>query len=243
MDFKGKHVWIVGASEGIGRALALELGQRGARLYLSARSADKLASLNQQLGGSHVVLPFDATDISSIEPLLAQIVQLDAVIYMAGEYRPGRIEHMAPADIQQVMAVNLTAPMHIVRAVLPHLRAAKGLIALCASVAGYRGLPNGQPYSATKAGLINFAETLRAEEAPHGVDVRLICPGFVRTRMTAKNDFEMPMIIEPEEAARAIADGLQGTAFEIRFPKIFAAFMQFLRLLPDMLYFMLVKRI
>ncbi|NBX66977.1 MAG: SDR family NAD(P)-dependent oxidoreductase [Proteobacteria bacterium] len=243
MDFKGRHIWIIGASEGIGRALALELGKRGAKLILSARSTDKLEALNAQLDDNHTVLPLDVTDVHSVQQAIGKIQNLDGLIYMAGEYRPGPICEMTANDLSQMMLVNFTAPADIVRTLLPHMRASGGLIALCASVAGYRGLPNGQPYSACKAALINFTETLRAEEARNGIDVRLICPGFVRTRMTEKNNFRMPMMIEPAEAARAIADGLQGTAFEIHFPKIFTCFMKLLRILPDGLYFALARRL
>lgn len=243
MDFKGRHVWIIGASEGIGRALAVELAARGARLSLSARSTEKLETLNAQLGGGHTVLPLDVTDTPSVESAAGQLQQLDALIYMAGEYRPGRIAHMEKSDLDTTVAVNFTAPVAIVHAVLPKIRASGGLIALCASVAGYRGLPNGQPYSACKAALINFAETLRTEESGNGIDVRLICPGFVRTRMTAKNSFHMPMMIEADEAARAIADGLQGSAFEIHFPKAFTYLMKLLRILPNALFFALARRI
>lgn len=243
MDFKGKHIWVIGASEGIGRALAHELHGRGSRLILSARNVDKLAALNAEFDGIHTILPMDAARTDSIQSAIDQIDQLDGLIYMAGEYQPGRIGDMSVDDLNQTMAVNFMAPVHIVRTILPRMRASGGMIALCASVAGYRGLPKGQPYSASKAALINFAETLHAEESTHGIDIRLICPGFVRTRLTRKNDFYMPMIIEPGAAARAIADGLQGTGFEVHFPKRFTYVMKFLRVLPDILYFKLAKRI
>jgi short-subunit dehydrogenase len=92
-------------------------------------------------------------------------------------------------------------------------------------------LPEGQPYSATKAAIINLAESLHAEEGHH-IDVKLISPGFVRTPLTDKNDFAMPMIIEPDQAAIAIADGLLSKRFEIHFPKRFTMLLKLLRALP-----------
>ena len=119
---------------------------------------------------------------------------------------------------------------------LPILRSqGYGQLVLCGSVAGYRGLPNGQPYSATKAALINLAESLRAEERV--LDIKVINPGFVRTALTDKNTFKMPMRIEPEEAARIIAEKLQTNCFEIHFPKRFTFFAKLIALLPAWLYF------
>ena len=117
----------------------------------------------------------------------------------------------------------------------------EGQFILCASVAGYRGLPNGQPYSATKAGIINFAESLRAEQT--NLDIKVINSGFVRTPMTDKNQFNMPMMIEPEQAAQAIFSGMKSKKFEIHFPKKFSLFMKLLRLMPASLYFKIAQKI
>ena len=130
----------------------------------------------------------------------------------------------------------------MIETVLPLLLAqGGGQITLCASVAGYRGLPKSQPYGATKAGLINIAESLAAE-VPKQIDVRVINPGFVESRLTDKNDFKMPMRISPEKAAKAIADGLNKPGFEIHFPKAFTRIMKLLSYLPNSLYFALMRR-
>jgi short-subunit dehydrogenase len=113
---------------------------------------------------------------------------------------------------------------------------------LCGSVAGYRGLPRSQPYAATKAAIINLAESLRAEGRKFGVDIKVINPGFVRTPMTGKNDFDMPFMIEAGEAALAIANGLLSDSFEVHFPKKFTWLMKILSQLPDWLYFQIVSR-
>jgi len=159
---------------------------------------------------------------------------------MAALYDPSPLSKMDIATTRKMVDVNLMGMFNVVHAVLPLLtKQGFGQLALCGSVAGYRGLPNGQPYSATKAAVINLAETLRLEHPE--LDVRLISPGFVRTPLTDKNDFDMPMMIEPDVAAKALADGLLASGFEIHFPKKFTFLLKLLRVLPNAVYFKLAK--
>lgn len=248
MDYTGKNFWIIGASSGIGEALAHELSARGARLALSARREDALKALAARLGNQHIPLTLDVTRpadiINAAAGVKAAFGRIDGVIVLSAIYAPSSIADMTPESAAEIVNVNLTGALNCAYALLPILRAQKGgLIALCGSVAGYRGLPNAQPYGATKAAIINFAETMRLEEARNGIDVRVINPGFVRTPMTDKNDFDMPMIIKPEEAARSLADQLAGKAFEIHFPKKFTLIMKVLRILPQAAYFWLLSHI
>lgn len=246
-DFRGETIWIIGASTGMGRALALELAARQAVLILSARDAGKLDALCAELGGGpHHVLPMDVTDggqvASAFARLSALTPRLDRVIYMAGTYEPMPFAQMRMDAAATIIATNLTGALDVVLRALPLLKQQKsGQIVLCASVAGYRGLPNAQPYGATKAALINLAESLRIETDASGIDVKIINPGFVRTPMTDKNTFRMPMMIEADQAARRIADGLLGRAFEIHFPRRFTFLMKFLQYLPFPLYRRLVR--
>lgn len=235
-DFKGEHIWIIGASSGIGEALATRLAQGGATLILSARREEELQRLNEALGGGHHVMPLDVGDGEATQQIAQQIAdkvtKLDRVIFLAAIYKPADIQARDVAFTQQLVQVNLTGAILTTYAVLPIFDTQKsGQIVLCGSVAGYTGLPGGQPYSATKAGVMNFTESLHAE-APSYVDVKLISPGFVRTRITDKNTFKMPMRIEPQQAAEAIAKGLKARAFEIHFPKAFTFMVKFLRFLP-----------
>lgn len=248
MDVKGKNIWVIGASSGIGHALAKELSRRGARLVVSARSAEPLEQLAHGLGPQNIALPLDVTDLAAFREAAALLVKafgrIDGVIYMAGTYTPAPLSALTPEDARRIVDVNLMGALNCIGATLPYLRAqAGGLLALCASVAGYRGLPKAQPYAATKAALINLAESLRAEEEAHGIDVRVINPGFVKTPMTDKNDFAMPFLLSPEDAAHAIANGLAGGAFEIHFPKRLSLLLKALRLLPDALYFKIAGRL
>lgn len=248
MQYQGKTIWIIGASSGIGYELAKELHSRGANLVISARTETKLQTLKNDLNESVKVLQLDVIDHSAIEIAVQWFVNnnitIDSVIFMAATYSPARLDHLTPGDIDQQLRINLNAAFYVVHAVLPILKQQQtGQIALCASVAGYRGLPVGQPYSASKAALINLAESLKLECSASDIDVKLICPGFVRTPMTDKNSFDMPMIIEPQQAAKAIADGLLKKRFEIHFPKRFTLIMKLLRIMPDACYFWLAKRL
>lgn len=240
--YKGKHLWIIGASSGIGAALAKELSAQGAQLILSARRKEQLEALNQQLGGHHRVLPVDAGNPYSLISASQTIQKLDSLIFMAALYAPDSSRDNDIQFINQILSVNLGGAFNAVHAVRELFRKqGYGQIALCASVAGYRGLPYGQPYCATKAALINYAESLKVELEDSQIDVKVINPGFVKTPLTDKNDFKMPMLIEPHEAARAIADQLQGKHFEIHFPKRFTYLMKLIDVLPRWLYFPLAR--
>jgi short-subunit dehydrogenase len=235
-SYQDQIIWIIGASSGIGRALAIELAERGANLALSARRHDELETLKAQLGDHHSVFPLDVTDGAMIaqtaEAIVAAQGRLDRVIFMSAAYTPMQLDQLDLTLTKQTIEVNLLGAFNLIHAVLPLLKKQNaGQMALCGSVAGYVGLPDGQPYSATKAAVINLAESLRGE-CPRSIDIKLISPGFVRTPLTDKNNFPMPMIITPERAAKAIAQGLLTTRFEIHFPKRFTLILKLLEILP-----------
>lgn len=242
MGFAGKTVWIIGASEGIGAALARAFAQRGARLILSARNQAALADLARDCGDARV-LPLDLEQPGSLAAAVAGIApgSLDAVICTAALYDPGLVSDLDPEATARLVAVNILGSFDVGRLTPPLLRDG-GQLVLFGSVAGYFGLSVGQPYSATKAAVNNLAETLRIELAPR-VDVRLVCPGFVATRLTAKNHFAMPAIITPDQAALAVIHGLQTRAFELHFPKRFTIWMKLLRVLPYAISLRLTARL
>jgi len=230
---EAETIWIIGASEGIGAALAREWAERGAQLVLSARSRSSLEDLAASLGSEHVALPLDVVDRASIDSAAARIAgigPLDRVVHLAALYDPGKIAELNPETAARIVSTNLTGSFHIAQ-VAPSLLRDGGQLALCGSVAGYIGLPQGQIYSATKAGVINLAESLRAELAGR-IDVRLISPGFVDTRLTRRNDFHMPAMISPEDAARAIITGLNKRRFEVHFPRRLTWGLKLLSALP-----------
>lgn len=244
-DYNGKYIWVIGASSGIGYALALELARRGAILLLSARSREKLENLREQIGDKHHIFPMDIAAHNGVREAIAYIKAnlpcIDSIINLSALYEPGRADEMDIDKTRALVDVNLMGAFYLVHEALPLLHAqGHGQLALCGSVAGFRGLPNGQPYSATKAAVINLAESLRIENP--SLDIKLINPGFVRTPLTDKNDFKMPMIITPHDAAIAIADGLLMRKFEIHFPKRFTFWLKMLRILPNAIYFKIAQK-
>ena len=146
----------------------------------------------------------------------------------------------APARAHHLLDTNLGGAVNTLAVTLPRLLAAGGGIALVSSVAGYRGLPQSLIYGPTKAALINLAEALYLELHARGVNVYLVNPGFVRTPLTAPNEFRMPALIDADEAARAIVAGCERGAFEIHFPRRFTCLLKTLRMLPYALYFPLI---
>jgi short-subunit dehydrogenase len=243
-SFAGSHVWIIGASTGIGRALAIRLAREGAVLSLYARNSETLEDLRRELNGPHAIYPLDVTRADQLEAAAAAQPRIDRIVFLAGQYEPGALADADPHKTRLIVDTNLMGALHTVHAVLPVLRRQRGgQIALCGSVAGYRGLPGGQPYSATKAAIINLAESLRTEESKHNIDIRLISPGFVKTPMTDKNTFPMPMMISADQAADAIATGLKGPNFEIHFPRRMTIAMKILQILPYWLYFKIAGRL
>lgn len=247
-SYQGEVIWILGASSGIGAALARELSKRGATLALSARRKNGLDQLNLELENKHKVFELDVTDtertLRTAQAIRASFDRLNRVIFLAGVYAPMELSALDMAVTKTILEVNLTGAFNLVHAVLPILKAQpiKGQLALCGSVAGYVGLAGGQPYSATKAAIINLAESLEAECGKF-IDIKLISPGFVRTQLTDKNDFTMPYILEPEQAAKAIVEGLQSNSFELHFPKKFTYLLKTLRLLPYWLSLAILRKI
>lgn len=242
MDLAGRRIWIIGASAGIGAALAHALAARGARLILSARDLEALQSLARECGGARVEA-LDLAQPAMLADLAARLATeppLDAVICTAALYDPGRVADLDLAQAEEVVRVNLLGTLAVARH-CPPLLCEGGQLLLFGSVAGYLGLPGGQPYSATKAAVTNLAESLAAELSPH-VDVRLVSPGFVATRLTAKNAFAMPAITSPEEAADAVLCGMARRGFEIHFPRRFTLALKLLRLLPYAVSLRLTRR-
>ncbi len=240
------RVWVIGASTGIGAATAKVLLDAGARVALSARSADKLRDVAGECANA-VVEPLDFTrgaDVAAAwERIRAQWGGVDLVLIVAGTHKELRAWELNEKDSRALLEVNLHAVLNTTAAVVPGLLAqGHGAIGIVASVAGYRGLPKALVYGASKAAVINFTETLYLDLHPRGLGVYLIMPGFVKTPLTDDNDFEMPHLISAEEAAQEIVAGLRAGKFEIHFPRTFTRQLKLLRLLPYRCYFYLVRK-
>ena len=215
-------------------------------MAISARNETALRAISAPGAPPFLVLPLDVTDPASIAAAWARLTQewpaLDRVIYNAGAYEPMGARHFDLAKIERMLDVNLHGALRVLAHVVPAFLARNaGSIALVGSVAGYRGLPSALGYGASTAALIHLAENLQADFAHTGVTAQVFNPGFVKTRLTDKNDFAMPYIITPQRAAEYIVQGLQSGRFETHFPKRFSWVLKLLSWLPYPLYFALLR--
>ncbi|WP_174874724.1 SDR family NAD(P)-dependent oxidoreductase [Vogesella oryzae] len=246
-DWQGQHVWLIGAGHGIGAALARQLRAAGAMLALSGRSEDALRAVAGD--DAHcLVLPLDVTREQDWQQACGQLLQrwprIDLVVMLAGDYRAVRAWQLTPQLARQMVEVNLLGVMYGTAAVMPTLlRQRHGSIALVASVAGWGGMPNALVYGATKAAVNHFAQSLFLDLRPHGIGVHVVNPGFVDTRLTAQNDFAMPALISPEQAASAMLAGLARGDFDIHFPRRFSLLLKLASHLPYRLYFWLAHKV
>ncbi|HYO18946.1 MAG TPA: SDR family NAD(P)-dependent oxidoreductase [Dermatophilaceae bacterium] len=245
MELSGTVVWVVGGSSGIGAAVARELQSRGALVAISARRQDQLEEVS---GRTMLTVVADVTDADAMKAAATRIRDelgpIDVAVLSAGYWKQMTGNQWDSESFNRHVQVNLIGMSNSIAAVLPEMLARhRGVIAGISSVAGYRGLTGSQAYGATKAGQINLLESLRIQVARAGVRVITICPGFVRTDLTATNDFPMPFIIDADTAGRAICDGLERGRTEIVFPIRMAIVMKAARLVPVALWSALWSRV
>lgn len=232
-DLRGKTCWLIGASEGLGRELALVLAEQGMHLILSARSAARLNALCDQIPNA-APLPLDVTDRKAVMEASRQIGPIDMVIYNAGAYDPMAAQDWDTEAILRMSEVNYNGAVHVVGAVIPDFLArGQGDIILIGSLAAYRGLPAALGYGPGKAALRSMAETLRYDLRGTGVLVKLVNPGFIKTRLTAKNSFKMPMLMEPAQAAQHVLGAIRRRRFRTDFPAPFSWVIRAIGILPD----------
>jgi short-subunit dehydrogenase len=245
-DWRDKRVWIVGASSGIGAALAQSLLAAGAHVTISARREPELQAVAASFPKAHVVA-FDSADAKAwpeaMQATLSAMGHIDLVVLGAARYDPTHSWSLNLSDVQKSFDLNVVSVYRALACLVPYfLDRQSGGIALIASISAYTGLPRAIVYGSTKAALNNLAETLYFELAPKGLDVYLINPGFVETPMTSGNDFKMPGLMTPQDAAGCIKSGLQKGRFEIRFPRGFAGTLRLISRLPYRLRFWLLHK-
>lgn len=245
-DWVGRRVWIIGASSGIGAALARQLLEHGAHVVLSARREQQLHAVAAHHPHA-TVIPLDVSDPLAWSGVLDQVSQalgeIDLVVYGAARYDPQHAWALDMQKVHQSYELNVVCAYRAVSMIAPRLIAQRhGAIAMIGSISSYTGLPRAFVYGATKAALQNMAETMYLDLSPKGLSVYLVSPGFVKTPMTQANDFEMPGLMTPEQAAQAILRGMAKGCFEIRFPLGFASILRLVSLLPYRLRFAMVKR-
>ena len=237
-DWIGKRYWLVGASEGLGRALAHQLSRAGVEVIVSARDAARLEEVVAELPGPASAVTIDVSDGASVAKAAAEIGPVDGMIYLAGAYWPMPATQWDTKQAEIMVEVNFTGALRVLGEVIPGMvERGAGHVVLTGSLSAFRGLPGTVGYSSSKAALASLAETLRFDLKGTGVKVQTANPGFIRTRLTEKNDFKMPFILEPEDAAQAMFDHMQTDRFKKSFPRLFSLFFRASQLMPDWLYF------
>ncbi len=248
-DWAAQRVWVIGASTGIGAAVARALFARGALVAVSARKREALESMVASAPpGRGLALPLDVTDAGTVAAAHRTLLQrwgaVDVVLIVAGSYQPMRAWELDLDAAKALFDVNVNGVLNVLASVVPEfLERKSGHVGIVSSVAGYGGLPQALIYGPTKAALLNLAEVLYIDLAPRGIGVHVISPGFVKTPLTDGNEFRMPALISAEEAAEQTLRGLERGEFETHYPKRFTRWLKILRLLPYPLYFPLVRRI
>lgn len=240
-----KTAWIIGASSGIGKALAEKLAQDHWQVAISSRNEQALQAIAASSENIHV-FPLDITQKQDLDQARDAIIQtvgaIDTLFINAGDYTPMPLSEFDPTLFEKLMNINFHGAVNCLDTILPYMKQQKsGEIFITASLAAYRGLPKSAPYNASKAAVLSLAESLHLELKQEGISLRVINPGFVESPLTDKNEFTMPFLISAEKAAEYIVKELPHSNFEISFPKRFAWIMKTLRILPYRCYFALTR--
>lgn len=234
----GKRYWLVGASDGLGAALARRLTKAGAEVIVSARSEDKLRELVLDLDGKGTFQTIDVSDDESVKQAAMAVGEVDGVVYLAGVYWPFGAKAWDADQATAMADVNFTGLVRVMGQVVPEMVARDaGHIVITSSLTGFRGLPGSIGYTASKAGTMSLAECMYADLRKTGVAVQVINPGFIKTQLTDKNDFKMPFIMDPDEAAEIVFKHMRSDSFKKSFPFAFSLVFRLSQFLPDSLYF------
>jgi NADP-dependent 3-hydroxy acid dehydrogenase YdfG len=239
-DWQGKRYWLVGASEGLGREVAFCLSRAGAEVIVSARSEDRLKDLVADLPGNASYVTVDVTDRAAVEAAAAEIGDIDGVVYLAGVYWPMKAQEWDNEKADMMGEVNFLGASRVVGSVITDMVAKNaGHIVLVGSLSGFRGLPGAIGYSSSKAGMMSLAESMQADLRTSPINVQLINPGFIKTRLTDKNDFNMPFIMSPEDAAKEVFEHMNTDHFKKSFPMFFSWVFRLSQFMPDWMYYRL----
>lgn len=245
-----QSILITGASSGIGAALAQEYAASDVYLALSGRNSERLSEVAmacRSAGATVRSSVLDVTDRSSVEAWVAGVdgeQSLDLVVANAGISGGTAAGGEAAEQARAIFRTNVHGALNTVHAAVGAMRKrGQGQIAIVSSLAGFRGYPGAPAYSASKAAVRVYGEALRGELATAGIDVSVVCPGYVRSRMTAANTYPMPMLMDGERAARIIRRGLAKNRARIAFPWPVYAAAWMLGVLPPWLIDPLMARL
>ncbi|MDG1281960.1 MAG: SDR family NAD(P)-dependent oxidoreductase [Pseudorhodobacter sp.] len=236
--WQGKRYWLVGASEGLGLSLARKINAAGAEVILSARSAEGLEKALATMPGRASAEAVDVADMDAVRAAAERIGPVDGVVFLAGVYWPMRAQDWDAEKVVAMCDVNFTGCARVIGAVLPEMvKKGTGHVVITGSLSGFRGLPGAIGYAASKSGVMALAESLYADLRGSGIDVQVANPGFIRTRLTDKNDFSMPFLMEPDDAARHMFELMQTDRFKSSFPRAFSLLFRLSQFLPDWAYY------
>ncbi|MEJ6392891.1 SDR family NAD(P)-dependent oxidoreductase [Gymnodinialimonas sp. 2305UL16-5] len=236
-EWSGKRYWLVGASEGLGRSLAMIMSRAGVELVLSARSADRLEALAADLPGAAHVVTMDVADSASVAAAAEQVGEVDGVVFLAGIANLIKTQDWDADKVEQMFDVNLTGAARVIGQVIgPMVDRDAGHIMVIGSLSAYRGLPGAIGYSASKAGLMSLAESMHGDLRHTNVHVQISNPGYIQTRMQDDNPHPKPAIMTPDKAAQEVFEHMNTDAFHKAFPFAFSLVFRLSRLLPTGLY-------
>lgn len=239
-DWQGKRYWLVGASEGLGREVAFCLSRAGAEVIVSARSEDRLKDLVADLPGKASYVTVDVADRAAVEAAAKQIGEIDGVVYLAGVYWPMKAQEWDNEKADMMGEVNFLGASRVVGSVIKDMVAKNaGHIVLVGSLSGFRGLSGAIGYCSSKAGLMSLAESMQADLRTSPINVQLINPGFIKTRLTEKNDFNMPFIMTAQDAAKEVFEHMNTDNFKKSFPMVFSWVFRLSQFMPDWMYYRL----
>lgn len=241
MKLNGKKYWIIGASEGLGRELAIQLSNLGVELIVSARNEIRLNELSLRTKAK--VIPLDVLDINAVRKAFKAVGRIDGIVYAAGDYTPLNSTVWNIDEVDKMIAINFTGAARVLGLVVPKFIAQNyGHIVMIGSLSGFRGLPNAIGYGASKAGMMHLAENIKADLYKSNIKVQLINPGFIKTRLTEKNNFKMPFIMSAEDAAKHVIRAMRRNRFQTNFPVMFSLIFRMTNFLPAFLYFWLFSK-
>ena len=239
-NWQGKRYWLVGASEGLGREVAFCLSRAGAEVIVSARSEDRLKALVGELPGKASYITVDVADRAAVEAAAKEAGEIDGVVYLAGVYWPMKAQEWDNEKADMMGEVNFLGASRVVGSVIKDMVAKDaGHIVLVGSLSGFRGLPGAIGYCSSKAGMMSLAESMQADLRSSPIEVQLINPGFIKTRLTEKNDFNMPFIMSPEDAAKEVFEHMNTDTFKKSFPMMFSWVFRLSQFMPDWMYYRL----
>jgi len=237
-EWSGKRYWLIGASDGLGAALADKISRAGAHVILSARSEDKLQKLADELPGAATVQVLDVSDDAGVKAAAHAVGEVDGIVYLAGVYWPFGAKDWEADHATAMADVNFAGLVRVMGQVVPSMVARDaGHIVITSSLTAFRGLPGSIGYTASKAATMSLAECMHADLRKTGVKVQVINPGFIKTQLTDKNDFKMPFLMQPDTAAREVFEHMNSDAFKKSFPWGFSLVFRLSQFLPDWLYF------